>query len=841
MSPAKKKEPEAKITSQVSASQRSTANAAIAAILKKVKQKPITEHKGIYGHIPSGSTLINTLISGASVTEGAELRCPGYPRRHITEIYGPESSGKCLTADTYISTGAGLLTVAEMFAFAGHEATCTSRVVEGVQIPVCNRYGELENATTLTWNNRRPVFAVHLADGATIKSTANHPHLVLDDGHHVWRKTQDMKQGDWVVAPVTAPCFGGASEEPDVAYALGNLIADGFFGDYRVSITNDDPEVLRVIRELGPEFIGSPAHEHPTDSASIDIQFNSKEGVKAFYQTWGLSSGLAATKVFSRRMRGFDQEAMGHLLAGYLDCEASYHDGTFEVTSASRELLQQTRLMLRGFGVYATIQPKVANAYPDTPYWRLFVTGGDVATLQRALPLRRDFGFEPASASSGITRSIPGVQRLVRAFYAGSETTRVHSRLAGDLLSGASESAAAVLRMLDSASWGGSDPLLQAQLRNLASYEYVKVQSIEPCGLEPTFDIVVPGTHSFVAEGIATHNTSVALAAVASVQKSGGVAMYLDLEHALDHRYARACGVRFDESLLLYAPDTMEESFQIILVGLLAGVDLVVVDSVAAMIPKAELEKGLDDAAKIGVVAAKMSQTLPKLALWLSKYPSKEKHPNHPGTSIILLNQERSKIDTGGGRGGGGDNDPNTSGGKALKFYSYLRLRFQKIKCEFLERKDPVSGAVRRYSFGNVTKVKVVKTKVVGNQGDDIMIFIRYGLGLDDMYSLIEVGTRHRIVARTGAIYTWNGQKFQGKDKLRAFFLANPLENEKLKKLVTQAVMTSTQTVKDEELSEEDEISEALDNEMPDTDEPEEEVLETEDEEPVEGAGVNIE
>ncbi len=328
--------------------------------------------------------------------------------------------------------------------------------------------------------------------------------------------------------------------------------------------------------------------------------------------------------------------------------------------------------------------------------------------------------------------------------------------------------------------------------------------------------------------------TTVALAAIATCQKNGGMAMFLDAEHALDHRYARACGVRFDESLMLYQPDTLEQAFQMVLVALVAGVDLVVVDSVAALVPEDELKKGVAETAKIGIVAAKMAQTLPKLALWLSKYPDPVKNPGHPGTAIILLNQERSKISTGGGKGGG-DNDPNTSGGKALKFFTYLRLRFQKIKSEYVKRKDPITGKERGFPFGNLTRAKVVKTKIVGNQGDDILIFIRYGFGLDDIYSLIEVGVHQRLIGRDGAYYSWEGQRFQGKDKLRAYLLSNKDALDKLKKVITQVVMNATTPVKEEDLSPEDEFSEALDSEMPDDDGEEEgnldeeEIIETDD------------
>ncbi len=318
--------------------------------------------------------------------------------------------------------------------------------------------------------------------------------------------------------------------------------------------------------------------------------------------------------------------------------------------------------------------------------------------------------------------------------------------------------------------------------------------------------------------------TTVALSAVATAQRNGGVAMYLDTEHALDHRYARACGVQFNESLMLYQPDTMEQCFKMMLTGIIAGVDLVVVDSVASLVPAKELDKGLDDEAKIGAVASKMARDLPKFAMWLDKFPQDKgkKRADHPGTTIILLNQERSKIDTGGGkgkgRGGGGDFDPNTTGGKALKFYTYLRLRFMKYRTEKVERKDPATGGLKKFPYGTITKVQVVKTKVTGNAGHDELIFIRYGYGVDDLYSLIEVGAHGKAIVKEGAYYSFEGHRFQGRDKLRAFLAANPEVAERLRQLVVRQLMGGAQTIRDEDLGPTDEIAASFEAAMKDDD-----------------------
>ena len=794
----------------------SVANSAKALILKTTGHKALAPTFSTTPHVDSGSLIINALIGGSMAQDGKGQTCPGYPRRKVTEIFGPESSGKCLTADTYLSTPYGLLTVAEVFQVAGYEATCASRTVEAPHIHLYNRYGEAEEVAALTWNNRRPVFEVRLADGTRIKSTANHPHLVLENGFHVWRKTRDIRPGTYVVAPTQVNCFGHQAVESDEAYLYGILVADGHLGEDRVSVTNDDPEVLRVLRETGPSLLGVVAKEYQATN-SRDLHFNSVEGVSRLYAQTGLKPCLAATKTFSRFMRGFERDSAGHLLAGYLDCEASYSDGTFEVSSASETLLTQVRLLLRGFGVYSTVASKPVKAYPETPYWRLTVTGGDVVSLRENLPLRRDFGLQ-AAGEPRITRTIPGVQHLVQAFYAGSETTRQHNRLAGDLLSGASQSAGALLRMLNGTTWSGSDAFLAEHLRRLADYEYIEVRQVDPAGEEPTFDFMLPKTHSFVAEGIVTHNTTVALSAAVQVQKIGGTVMFLDFEHAIHHGYAKAIGVKYDDSFMVFAPNTMEEGLKMVYIGISTGVDLIIVDSVAAMVPQDELEKKLDETAKIGAVAKKMAESLPKIAGWLAQLPqegsgeTKRKDPTKPGTALILLNQERATI------GNAGPGEPtNTAGGKAIKYYTSLRLRFSRIGSEVIEKKDPLTGKSKRYPFGNKTRVKVVKNKLDGTQGQDGEFFIRYGFGVDNYFSMIEAGSTLGIMKKEGAGYFSFGEhRIQGRDKFRAFLIENTKIYTDLCAKVTAAIAASASVVKTDDIDDDDEIMAGLDDEFGD-------------------------
>jgi len=282
----------------------------------------------------------------------------------------------------------------------------------------------------------------------------------------------------------------------------------------------------------------------------------------------------------------------------------------------------------------------------------------------------------------------------------------------------------------------------------------------------------------------ASGKTTAALEAVAAVQQlPGGSAMYLDFEHSLTQKYARSIGVSFSpDKLLLFQPDTMEDGWKMFLVGLKAGVDIIVIDSVAAMTPRDELDKDLDKAAKVGAQASNLSSNLKKVISWLDN-PKISSNPK--GTAVVLINQTRAVINTNGPARG--DNE-STAGGKALKFYCFLRIKFTKIRGEFLKRKNPVTGKEQSYQYGNHTQAKIVKSKVDGTSGHTTDIFIRYGQGIDDYYSLLEAAVATKVVRRNGAINAYGTYQAPSKDKFRDILVKNPSLFEEIKQKTLAAI-----------------------------------------------------
>jgi recombination protein RecA len=236
--------------------------------------------------------------------------------------------------------------------------------------------------------------------------------------------------------------------------------------------------------------------------------------------------------------------------------------------------------------------------------------------------------------------------------------------------------------------------------------------------------------------------TTVALHAVASAQAAGGLAAFIDAEHALDPEYARALGVNTD-ALLVSQPDTGEQALEIMDMLIRSGaLDIIVVDSVAALVPRAEIEGEMGDS-HVGLQARLMSQALRKITGALS----------NSNTTAIFINQLREKIGVMFG------SPETTTGGKALKFYSSIRLDVRRIET----LKDGADAV------GNRTRVKVVKNKVAPpfKQAEFDIV---YGQGISREGSLIDVGVDQAIIKKSGAWYTYEGDQLgQGKENVRNF------------------------------------------------------------------------
>lgn len=251
--------------------------------------------------------------------------------------------------------------------------------------------------------------------------------------------------------------------------------------------------------------------------------------------------------------------------------------------------------------------------------------------------------------------------------------------------------------------------------------------------------------------------TTLALHVVAESQKKGGTCAYIDAEHAMDPSYASKLGVNID-NLLVSQPDTGEQALEIADTLVRSGtIDVLVVDSVAALVPKAEIEGEMGDS-HMGLQARLMSQALRKLTASVAK----------ANTLVIFINQIRMKIGVMFG------NPETTTGGNALKFYASVRLDIRRIGA-VKDREDVV---------GSQTRVKVVKNKV-SPPFKTVDFDIIYGEGISKMGELLDLGVKANLVEKAGAWFSYKGERIgQGRENAKAWLKSNPAKAEELEKLI---------------------------------------------------------
>ncbi len=266
--------------------------------------------------------------------------------------------------------------------------------------------------------------------------------------------------------------------------------------------------------------------------------------------------------------------------------------------------------------------------------------------------------------------------------------------------------------------------------------------------------------------------TTLTLQVIAECQKAGGTAAFVDAEHALDPVYAEKLGVDLDD-LLVSQPDTGEQALEITdMLVRSSAVDVIVVDSVAALTPKAEIEGEMGDS-HVGLQARLMSQALRKLTANIKR----------TNALVIFINQIRMKI------GGMFGSPETTTGGNALKFYSSVRLDIRRI------------GAIKKGDevVGNQTRVKVVKNKV--SPPFRMAEFeIMYGTGISRQGEIIELGVKEGLVDKSGSWYSYNGDRIgQGKDNVRQYLIDNPDTSDEIEAAIRASLMPTAAQIDEKE------------------------------------------
>jgi recombination protein RecA len=591
---------------------------------------------------------VDTIPTGSLGLDIA-LGVGGIPRGRITEIYGPESSGKCVTENTYLLTQAGLLTIGELFVHAGFNTACTSKIKEAAW-GLVNEVGELETTSHFTWNNRKPIKRIRTHLGLTLEATHNHRIRIMNErGSIVWRNAGDVQIGDKLPIIRGAEQFGAGLLTTDEAELLGYLVADGSLNDVdRTAFSNSDPEVIENFNRIVEGMTATPVRVYAkANRTTIDHHINDKAFRAWLHEAYGLAYVKAAEKSVPLCVRQAGREAQIAFLRGYfeLECGIEAAKSVIEVTSASRQLLEQVQLMLLNLGFVARLSEKVVN---DVTYYRLTLSALDYEKYAEIIGFRttaRQAQYDARPDRKQIQTnidSIPYMGNILRDLYDGADTDREGSKLIFDYMGDTPKAALTYDRLKQIITYfdaidrnlGPAQAHLLDYLRHLAyqHYYFDSVVSIEDDTL-PTFDVVMPETHSFWSNGFASHNTTVCLHIIREAQKRGGICAFVDMEHALDPVYSERIGVNLD-TLFVSQPDTAEQALEITEHLVRSGaIDVIVIDSVAALVPRAEIEGEMGDS-HVGLQARLMSQALRKLAGAIKQ----------SNACVIFTNQLREKV-----------------------------------------------------------------------------------------------------------------------------------------------------------------------------------------------------
>ncbi|MCD0159793.1 hypothetical protein IHN63_00570 [Deinococcus sp. 6YEL10] len=708
----------------------------------------------------------------------------GLPQQRIIELYGPEHSGKCVTANTQVWTDRGLETITEVFARAGQRASCTSRVtdVRDLGIEVVNEYGELEPVSHLTHNGRRPVRRLTLRSGRQIEATFNHPLRVVDtSGYIVWKQVGQMEPGDTLVSAKFGTQDSAQSRvTADEAVLLGYLTGDGHLGSrHAVYFSKTYPDVQAEFIQLAEQCWGAESVVY----GDREVRIHDTRLRALLAEQYGMDYVLSADKTVPEAIRHAGRDVQAAYLSAYFECDAHFSSaGDIELSSASETLARQVQVMLLGFGVWSRLSTKDVPDYGT--YWRLYIPASEANTFVTQIGFRSERRAAQVAAGRRESRgtnsdNIPHLTGMVMVLRDRLGGDREFAALTDDLRRsswasrpGLTELGCSPDRLAKIVAWGRaqpSDPVAEPILRYFeflldARYSYETIEQIEELGALPTFDICVPGTHSFLANGVLSHNTTLAAIFGSKFQEAGRSVVYVDAERRMNLGYSQELGLQTgrDNFLLLY-PDSAEQAFDWIERAARAGAGLIILDSIPALLPKREGEDESFDDANVALAARINAKAMRRMTGILSKYDS----------TLLLINQVREKIGVMYG------NPETTNGGRAIRFFASLRIRVSKKMGA-----DGIIGT-RENPEGYWMRLELQKNSF-GIMGEPLEVPLILGEGIDNGRELASMAVKFGLVEKAGSWLSIPGTTFkaQGEDKLAEYLRTDPEFTEEIKKRI---------------------------------------------------------
>jgi len=741
-------------------------------------------------------------VSTGSISLDMALGVGGLPKGRVIEIYGPEAAGKCVRSDTIVFSELGMTPISvfgnpqiagfqqrEIFVHSEHSYEKTSHFYNG---------------------GIKPTIKVKTSYGYEIEGTPNHRIRVLDaEGKYLWRRLDNVQVGDFVPIQRGQDYFGKGVDLSDfeervwkgttsrfntskkdfknfritkeLAKLTGFMVGDGTctstgLNKNDIQITLADDEVQRELDGICMKiFAETPkiTNDKRTKDTRRAVIHNGK--ARAFLAYAGVNFSSAGDKEVPWSILCSPKSIVASFLSALFECDGSAGKRRIEYASKSEKLVAQLQIILLNFGIVSRRIVRHNTIY-DRDYYYLYIEGQKDRDV-----FARDIGFlstrKQGTLLAGIQRrkiyktnrdTIPHLNEKLGRFLVAyrklvRETNREDWKLITDYVpQGVSPHQLTyhqLERILRHFSDGEHLPEYQ-ELENLYELEFFwdRVATTEN-SMAHVFDFTVPSNATFIGNGFVNHNTTVALHALAEVQKNGGTAAFVDAEHALDPDYAKRIGVDVQQ-LLISQPDSGEQALQIVETLVRSGqVDMIVIDSVAALTPRNEIAGEMGEF-QIGLQARLMSSALRKLSAIVAK----------TGTTVIFLNQIRMKIGVLYG------NPETTPGGLALKFYSSVRIELRRA-AQIKHGEEIVGSRV---------KAKIVKNKVAP-PFKTCEFDIYYNEGISSTADLLNAGLRYELLSRAGSWLQYGSTKLGlGVEAARTYLKEHPDEAERLRKEILE-------------------------------------------------------
>lgn len=439
------------------------------------------------------------------------------------------NAGKCITFNNLLLTNKGLMKIGDILDVNGSLDKGLEEP-NNTDIMLVNRYGELEKPTVLTNNGVRHVNKVITHRGTEEVITDNHPLLIMTPNGPTWREAENITVGDWVISRKGDNVYGEDTPlSMDDSYLSGLLIADGYISSsQKIDFTNDQEELLDFVHDTFDK-LGHTRIEERNDSNGIGVILSSKKATEELHRTLELPYEKSAGKSVPKNVLRASKEYQLAYLSGYLECEMSIDSNKLavEVISASKKMLQEVQIMLLNTGIVSSLSKKTVKGYEGTWYGRLTLGAEDSYELLKLLNFKTKQRIEQVEKFNRIYNSRPRNNKTTHVPY-GKEIMDRYKDTYPIPEDGHMKKSMHTPKTISTPRFSNlyrrypnGSPEMKV-IMDFITDEHIlfsQVVSIEDAGYEKTYDVHMPKTHSFIANGIINHNTGTSIALIEQLSK----------------------------------------------------------------------------------------------------------------------------------------------------------------------------------------------------------------------------------------------------------------------------------------------------------------------------------